>query len=356
MSLIAGTGRYKMQKTDAQNNLWLTLANHDNSIDATSADTIILKQFRRVNEAMQALESDELDLVMLDSEQYPYYFTRNNLVLQSFTANRSVFLALKSESDSASEQQRMIELKKQFSSLSLQRSEIVLPGEINDIPLPVKMLPLENSSDIYKEKLENLSIESGSEPETAIVDSEGAYELISGPFSIIVPDKEYMISTANVIAGVAADKGISLEISILNDADYAEAITGKAYDLALCEAVLADNFNPAWLYGPNGSVKEISRLQDYAISDYDSARLRLSWYDDMWNLPLINSSGQKPDETITNTQYGNILLDVAALSPYIHLYLPYSALAYGDRVSGISNPNIFHPYNGLEELWIWSGQ
>lgn len=359
LTLVNGTGRFRMDRLDEQGNLWLTAIAGARQGSDTKPDapirSVVLKPYRRINEAMRALEFDELDLVLLEADQYPYYFTRNNLALQRFPENRSVFLAMNTERGRLTEPGLQLALKHLLSLEERRQRRLVWPGEMTDVPLSYTMIQYDPRQSDYNSildqtgtKIEPDQIEQPLSPD---VETEPEDQLNS-IVRLIVPERDYLMPVASSVAALVDEVGLTADVAILPDEAYTQALSTGEYDLALCEATLADNRNPAWLYGPNGLVNDIDQLSMQGLSDYSSLRLQLSWYDVMWHQPA-DTDGLYEEERVT--EFSQLLTELAAKSPFCHMYIPYGALAYGDRINGQSRPNEYHPYEGIEELWVWSG-
>ena len=356
-SIIPGTGSYAI--SEMMENGDLVLKNIDS--DGKAAD-VIIKQFPDVHKAMQALENDQLDLVLLDSDRFADYMNRKNLELIRYTGDSSVFLTINTNSGTFASVEKQLWLKSKINRSAILDTGF-WPGELSDIPLSINndLITsidrdyLDVLSDLYQEyglDMElidhNFSLSSVIETETESDNDDSQLETVD----LVVPQSEYLQGTVARIVDILSDN-FDVMITYLDESSYEQALENRDYDLVLCESGLPKPEEPAWLYGFDGSVKGIELLDNPGLLDYDSKRIQLSLYHDVWYTPVETG---RIDAAEIYGEYAEAMMQTAAASPYIHLYLSFEAVAYGDRVQGQNQPDKNNPYRGIEELWIWSGQ
>lgn len=367
--IIPGTGRYMISKHDENGETTLVPVQDENE----GPERIVLKQYFDEADAMRALEEDELDVVLLTPDSYPLYHTRNNLELIRFTGASSVFLTANTDTGSTSNSDELLAIKRILQSSNLRAYYNSWPGELADYPLPAssflinhelaelskvigKPLPLEPQATEIQTNPEAQPIETSSDMNELDLNVDTSEETqiddLRTPIRFIAPNHDHLISAAGKIASIL--QGFyNVELDLLKQEDYTSALQNKNYDLALCQTDLPAAEDPSWLYGPNGSVAGMENITMRGINDYAQKRVNLYNFREIW---YKANETDRIDFTDKQNSFSKLIIDTAADSPYIHIYLPYAALAYGDRVKGQSNPNKYDPYVGIEELWIWSGQ
>lgn len=367
--IIPGNGRYRISSYDENGDITLVPSKNSD----TGPEEIVLKQYFDEADAMRALEEDALDVVLLMPNSYALYHTRNNLELIRFTGASSVFLTANTDEGIVSDPEVLLDIKRILQSSNLRSYYSTWPGELADYPLPASSYMIEHdltdlskligqpetiesqlnvdppNTEVQTSETVNSSddsdIESTLDSESTIIDSRKQVK-------IIAPYQDHLIAAAGIIQDVL-NGYYRAELEMLAQDDYITALQNKEYDLALCQSNLPAAEDPSWLYGPNGSVSGMESISMGGINNYAQKRVELFNFHEIWYKP---NETDRIDFTDKKNSFSELIIRTAADSPYIHLYLPYAALAYGDRVKGQSNPNKYDPYKGIEELWIWSGQ
>ncbi|MEA4888346.1 MAG: ABC transporter substrate-binding protein [Clostridiaceae bacterium] len=336
--LVPGTGSYKMLSYDGQSGLELELAV---SGDPSELKKIQVKAYRNESEAMGAFERDELDLVMLDDQEYGRYTLRSSLRLDYYTGNKAVFLSCNTQSSRPlASGDRLLFIKKLINAAALSKTEAAGWGEATDVGLPAASWLMNKISP----------------DDTPVLDQLGtpAWNASSKPLSLLVPaDDEWRLKLAGIIGSLLENAGIAYEQQTLAADVFWQTVTAGEYDLAILSASLPAAPVPDWLYksprAPLFSALDSINSQGSGLADYAAWQTKLSQL-----LPV--SSEAASGMSAAGADLTQAILETAARSPWCCLMLMSEGLAYGDRVSGQCRPDRYHPYQNIEELWVWSGQ
>jgi hypothetical protein len=351
--MIAGTGRYKMTSYSPKTGLLLTLAK-------PAADKpnqllhIYLREYASMNLAMKAFENDQLDMVSMPESDLADYTLRNSLRLERYTSNQFVMIAMNTSSGRPmSVDRNLVAYKLLCLSGNWQTDNPLLPGEAADLPVAAAFGVLGrkpvNTSDILTGLMQTLN------PKL----QPGIVPHIASPLTILVPqDNPLLTDLAKQLQKWLSAQKQACSLKLLAAPAYKLALNGGAYDLAFCEFNLPTPAEPGWLYlnPPTRVVAGAATLPQAGLADYEKWRNKLTTGLPLWQ--KLDEAAPTDADTYARQviQYHEILSQTAARSPFAGILLREAGLAYGDRVSGQCYPTINQPYQGIEELWVWSGQ
>ena len=345
MSLIPGTGPYRMIEYIAGTGLMLQAVN---TVNQESVRQILLKEYTNVWKAMQALESDELDMVLLDASAYKAYAPRSSLQIQNYVADQFVFISYQTAAGSLfADPASLLAFKQLCLSAHWFAARDDWPGEAADCPIQSSAAQLNGQALDLKAALQALTDQLQQTNPLALTQ-------IQGGVRIIAPEDSMMRKLAGQMKQWLDEQGIPCSLSVMPAADYAAALQAGDYDLAFCSAKIPTPADPSWLYQAEGfPATESAILPQTGLSDYADKKILLPQYSLLWTSPGGPKAVMQDEEL---NQYREYLAEIAAQSPFSGIYLAFAGLACGDRIKGQSNPNGYHPYEGIEELWVWSGQ
>jgi peptide/nickel transport system substrate-binding protein len=333
-ALIPGTGRYRMAGYSRENGLSLVLADPD---DAKSLAEIQVREYRDQIEAMQALERDELDLVYLDARDLSRYTLRSSLLCETFVGPEQFFVSYHTgKGRKLADPVRLLQIKQILNARWLVGTDAEALGEPNDLGISRTSWLGDGLLDPVAARL---SGQTEAETMTTLI--------------LIVPQTDTRRTRlATVIAELLAEAGLSCLIRPLSEAAFWTAVSSGDYDLALLSAVLPARPLPGWLY----QVPPAEPFTDLAVLPDLPGLEDLALWRGLWQelLPARQLARVSADDL--NPDWQAALVETAVRAPWSHLLILYEGLAYGDRVVGHCRPNRFHPYEQIEELWIWSGQ
>jgi hypothetical protein len=105
--------------------------------------------------------------------------------------------------------------------------------------------------------------------------------------------------------------------------------------------------DPGWLYRDDrpAAFAALGMIPNTGLADYDLWRQKL---DERLAVSSIA-------DLRTGREMADTLAETAARSPFGVLLIRSGALLYGNRIYGQCTPVADHPYQGIEELWVWSG-
>ena len=331
---IPGTGPFHMVTYSAATGAALARNNPSGQIDELL--NIQLLEFDSLAKAMQAYENDQIDLINLPPDEYSRYMLRSNLRFEQYISRQLIFLAYNTKQNRPlADDSRMIFIKQLLTAEAIENAGASSWGEVTTVPLSTESWMLTGTDSDYK----------------VTVNSLGApvWPATNGSLVLLISaDDRIQAQIAAIVEQLLGSSGISCQVSALPTEEYRAALKAGQYDLTLLQAVMPIQPDPIWLYSDvrPAAFAALSELALDGLSDYD-----------LWRQKLIASFAQLalgsqpiPQEIADN------LNETAARSPWSVLLIRSSAILYGDRVIGQCRPDRYHPYTGIEELWIWSGQ
>jgi len=228
---------------------------------------------------------------------------------------------------------RLLFLKQLLNSDSLQAAGAGIWGECTPVNLPLSSYLLDGQSAGVQSVLDSLG-----QPDW----DESSRELV-----FLMPENDFFrLSIAELLGNCLTEAGVPWRMEILADPEYQLAIGQGEYDLTILEAVLPNDPDPTWLYRADRPMayNALSVLDGSGLADYE-----------LWRERLIQASNpNRADPAVGG--YPSLLRETAARSPWNVLMIRSAAILYGSRVIGQCRPDCYNPYQGIEELWIWSGQ
>ncbi len=329
--LIPGTGRFKMESYSTT--AGMTLVRSGDVADISSLKTIHISEFSSLTDAMKAYESDQLDLINLPPDDYSRYILRNSLHFEQYTANQIVFLAYNTkQSPELADPGRLLFIKQLLAADQFSAAGGEDWGENTPVPLNADCWLISDTAD----------------QRAAAVDSLGPGEWggYQGEINVLVPASErLLVEAADLVGQMLKTAGIRFKITSLAADAYVNALASGKYDLALLQSVMPVEPDVTWLYSDNrpAAFALLNGLTGPGLADYEIWRQNLAQA--IWQMP----NGQ-------DGALGDTLYETAVRSPWSVLLIRSAAILYGDRIVGQCRPDINHPYEGIEELWIWSGQ
>ena len=358
-SLLQGTGRYRMVDFDDQGILHLEYAQAQSGQKA-SLEQIQLIPMASAREAMKAMEDDKLDLVFLPEEDLPDYQTRNSLRLERFSGQTYVDLLVNPRSQLESGLTAVsLETRQFFQSARWFALAKPWPGQSADVPLPANHPSL------------------GNQPLTLAlaVSASGENPLKTGlkqnqPLSILfVSGKDLSLRLAQQAADWLKEAGHETVLDPQPLADYEASLAAQTYDLAIRESLVPVSYNPEWLLtlgakspvsqtetsGTPDALADDQGLKSKPANSYDKGQDLLAVGRQFFGLLGYRAPSDPAQLTQAVEQYRQNLAEAARNAPSIGLMLRDAAIAYGDRVQGQLRPSWHQPFQGIEELWVWSG-
>lgn len=329
--LIAGSGRFKMQSYSTQDGLWLELA--EKSSDISALDTILVRSYPDRKRAMQAFEKDEIDLVRISADEYLLYSRRSDLRARTYAGNRLLLLALNSGgSRSLSRTENILMIKQIVDSQELRTDSWLKYGQPVNLPLP-----------------EDSSLLGGVSADLAALLSEpgeGFWQDENQAVDLVYPGDCELRSMLSVwLEEILSRAGIRVNRRSLAADQFSGTIESEDYDIALLETILPAAPDPLFILG---SQQDLVPLVRQSITGYDEYQAWQELLAEIWNRP--------PGQMLPPADLSLALKHTTAQSPFIFLMIRSEAVLIGDRVRGQSRPDRYHPYEGIEELWVWSSQ
>lgn len=348
-ALISGTGRYQMASFDPETGLRLTTASE------AGLGEIIVRMYDDQLAAMQAMEQDELDLVYLDARDCSRYMLRSSLRLSLFPGNE-LYVTLCNTTDGhfLADAGGLAIVKQTIQASALVGTDVARWGHLTSLGIPdgswlsaaFQTDSTGGQLDIYASRLDRLVLPSASRTQTS-ADGDDELQIV------VAAEDERRLRLAQILAEKLSERDIPSTVVPLTVDLFWPALESGAFDLAVLTAVLPQSPDPAWPYRP------VHPVPWSAIDPLIASSTGLDAYD-VWQEKLIRAVPgdyrQMNGILDIDPAFAESLVESAVRSPWNILELLTEGLAYGDRVFGQCKPNRYHPYQNVEELWVWSGQ
>ncbi|MDD2578878.1 MAG: ABC transporter substrate-binding protein [Eubacteriales bacterium] len=335
--LIPGSGAYRMTTVREDGTLELTLDQF--SFDSSELRRIDVTPYRDLQDALTAFAGDELDLLLLPEPEYTRYSRRGSLRFSPFAGHDMVLAHLRTGRGSLADYEpAFLKIKEILLSLPIDEMESqvirrefplpsayeVSPGDIPSMPEIIQQLLAENEADWNQDDF-------------------------SRPLRLIWPEHDPLRHELAELIGIQLDlAGINWEGQPLSADEFNSAWISERYEIALVAARLPLQPDPSWLYlhdgRPEMTGSEPGSAPSSGIAGFDEwlALLETVWHQ------------RSPESRMADREQGLLLHHLSVRSAWQPLLIREQALLAGDRVIGSSRPNVYHPYEGIEELWVWS--
>jgi ABC-type transport system substrate-binding protein len=335
-TLVPGTGPYAISSYDPDTGTVLT------AVDPTEKPmtTIIVREFLNQQAAMRAFENDGLDLVLLDTQLLSGYTVRSSLRIDHFTGPEVLFVSCNSRNRrTLADEAKLARLKQVLQDMKKTSKAFSDWAETSSLGFSaVSWLGLQDGTSVADILAQQPS--DWSDQESTLL--------------LIVPEQDARrVRLANEMAAWLSRAGISCSVNSLARDRFWQDLAAGRYDLALLSAQLPVKPQPGFLVREpaNPLFADLAAIRDDGAGLSDEALWREIWQQ---ALPFPQSARGLSDPI--DAGWLKALTETTARSPWEILCLPYLGLVYGNRVSGQCRPNRYHPYDNIEELWIWSGQ
>lgn len=335
-TIIPGTGPYAITGHDPDTGTVLTAID----LQDQATTTIVVKTFLNQQAAMRAFENDELDLVLLDTQLLAGYTVRSSLRIDHFTGPEILFVSSNTRNrHTLADEQKLARLRQVLQDMKKNSKAFSDWAEISSLGFSaVSWLGLGNGPSV----------------EDILAEQPSGWSDQESTLTLIVPEHDARrVRLASEITAFLTRAGISCSVSSLARDSFWQALTDGRYDLALLSAQLPVKPQPGFLVREPVSplFAELAAIREGGAGLSDEALWRETWQ----QLQPYSRSARNLSASI-DPDWLQALTETTARSPWEVLCLPYLGLVYGNRVSGQCRPNRYHPYDKIEELWIWSGQ
>lgn len=139
---------------------------------------------------------------------------------------------------------------------------------------------------------------------------------------------------AQTLSSQMLEIGVTVNVELLSQEDYAKAVKGKNYDIAIANTTISGNFDLRYLLATGGRCN----YNGINISDVDTA--------------LNNIATQKTEMDKVKDEYVKIQEMMVKQIPLIGLCFTTDTFVYSDRLSNVSGA--YSNYNMLENIHMWS--
>ena len=335
-TIIPGSGLYRIEAYDPAEGLRLVRVDAN---ETRQAQKILVRTCRDQLEAMQALERDELDLVLLDTRLLHLYTVRSSLKIDFFSGNELIFASYNTDIGHLLHDAATLALLKQ--TISRWRDENdEFPDWAEPSPLGLPLRSWLVSGDAEK-------------PLSVLLDEPAGWPENPVNLRLIAPVRDQRRSRfAEDIAAVLKQAQIPVTIELLETEPFTAQLTSKEYDLALLSAQLPDTPMPGFFL--------LDPLPDLysglaAVAAHEGGLADLLLWRTRWQQLQPTAAKAYERARTADPVWQEALIQASARSSWDSICLPHMGLVYGDRVSGRCRPSRYMPYENIEELWIWSG-
>lgn len=329
-----GTGRYQVLPSTDGKGIRLTRFIQNSEAEAYQIEKIYAVIYPDIRHAIEALQDDKIDLVDLNADEYLTYRYRQDIAIYRYAGTRFVFIAMNvGQGKSLSGIDAFHLIRK-----TLDR---VRSSEIRDAwPISLAGIPSISRS----EQLAGQDAVPGISPDPPADYVWPAKQSLSLLYPSSDPVRKAIAEKA---AATLESIGVRVVQIPADDATFAARMTAKAYDLAVCEATVPRIPDPGWLY-LDAAIRPVSGMAFFSpvpagMVGFINARAAL--------LTLLLT----PTGISDWTAFHEALAACAANGPYIGIGFRQEGLIAGKRVMGQLSSYRDNPYDGINEVWIWSG-
>ncbi|MDW7655739.1 MAG: hypothetical protein SCM11_01050, partial [Bacillota bacterium] len=305
-----------------------------------STTTIIVREYLNQQAAMRAFENDALDLILLDTQLLSGYTVRSSLRIDHFTGPEILFMSCNTRNrQTLADEKKLAKIKQVLQDMKQSSKAFSDWAETSSLGFSaVSWLGQQVGPSVADILAEHES--DWSEQETTLL--------------LIVPEQDARrVRLAHEAADFLSRAGISCSVSSLAREQFWQDLAAGRYDLALMTVQMPVKPQPGFLVQEPAHplFAGLAAIRDSGAGLSDESLWRETWQ----QTHPITQLSRVMSEAI-DTDWLMALKETTARSPWEILCLPYMGLVYGNRVNGQSRPNRYHPYDNIEELWIWSGQ
>jgi MarR-like DNA-binding transcriptional regulator SgrR of sgrS sRNA len=332
--LIPGSGPYFMESYSRAEGLVIKAAAEQKQVNELT--TIQVIEYNNFVAAMRGFENDEFDLVSLSAAEYNRYQLRQSLRFEPYTTGQLMLISYNTAPrQPLSNGDQLLYLKQVLQPGDiLARCQEAWGGEAVEVPVPFSSWLLDGQTAPVSEILHNLG---------PAVWNENNRKLV-----LLVPQGEALYADLAAAVGKCLDEAqVAWRLNALPLQDFWTQFQEGRFDLALLEADLAIGKDPALLFRDNrpAAYMPLNQLPVKGLADYD-----------LWRQNLISLlTVSRADAIPTGAHLAGALAETTARSPFSMVLVRCGALLYGSRVIGQCRPIEDNPYQGIEELWVWSG-
>ncbi|NJP39478.1 hypothetical protein HCH52_00155 [Oscillospiraceae bacterium HV4-5-C5C] len=393
-----GSGLYAMTGLDQSGNMTLELNPYHPDNSSALIKTISVTAYDSFTEEAAAFESDEVDLLPVSEENYRERRQRLGVEVQTYAGSELYYLNYNRQSGLFSQDEAFYALKQLLLYQSETLQQTSWPDRSGTLGDVLELFPYPFNADIVSDwplartdslmqafrSLNGLGQEADIVSVAALtvnreLDSEQQLRLIVGD------DPVTQEPLAETLATYLESCGIPVNVSVLNDDDYAKAVSEGDYDLALANRQFTANTSPNIMEMFETLLPAVSAASPSATPEAETAATAKSaaataettvitaqqseaartaaieealgsgfaqaWSD--WERYL--ETGQYPTDPLEDETLQTILDRLTAYAPFSVLGSAREGLMISNRVQGSLNASAENPYTDISEVWIWSG-
>ena len=329
-----GTGPYQFVSPADAKGIRLTRYLPKGVTETYRIDKIYAAVYPDIRHAIEALQDDHLDLVDLNADEYLTYRYRQDIAIYPYAGSRFVFLAMNSG------QGKNLAGIDAYRFVRLALDRVRASGIQDAWPFSLAGMP----SIPRSEQLAGEDAVPGISPEPSAGYAWPAKQSLSLLYPSSDPVRKEIAERA--VKALEAD-GVRVVQIPADDTVYAARMAAKAYDIAVCEATVPRVPDPGWLY-LDTAIRAVAGMESFSqvptgLDVYIKAKASL--------LALLTVQTGVEDWTA----FHEALAACAGSGPYIGIGFRQEGLIAGKRVKGQLSSYRDDPYEGLNEVWIWSG-
>ena len=329
-----GTGPYRFVDATAGTDLLLTKSDQYKGSESYLVQQIRLVALPDIRSAIKALQEDLVDVIDLTADEYTVYRFRQDLNVQHYAGSRYLFFTIQASAGKLlSERDAFLTVKNILEHVAASDTESTWDLTTAAVPAVPWSVQLDRH---------DASAVRSPAP------SAGYQWSSSQHINLLYPEDDPLRKKiAEQAEALLVAAGLRVVLIGADRDTFSARMAAKAYDILLSEATVPPIPDPSWLYVP-GSVRAIPGLELLPRSSgmqeqFTSTAAVLS--------DLLSAGTPVQDWGV----FYKTLLDCAGYSPYVGIGFRQEGLIAGHRIKGQFTSKIDHQYNGIEEVWVWSG-
>lgn len=330
-SLTPGTGPYEMRNVPDSSEFILKRTQASGQVRE-----IQLVELPDIRSAVAALGDDRVDLVDLDAVDFQQYQKRKDLSIYQYAGSVYLFFSLQAEPEQPLADPPF------FAYTRSLLEQVVSESVTGFSPWTPAALPATSFSCILDGGASSVGM-------AAWTDFARPDPLpVSRPLVLLYPSGDPLRSDlAEHVIQAFSRVGIQVRATGVDTEMLEARLTSRAYDIALLAATTSFIPDPTWLYIPDGAG---------ALPGMSSIALASPWPESFQ--AAINQLRSVTSRLPVNPGWRQLraaLVACAQTAPTVGIGFVRQGMIAGHRVKGQFASMRGNPYNGIEEVWIWSG-
>jgi len=328
-----GTGEYQIISYEKGVELKASIFDLNKASKENKVKSIRILELSDTRQAMEAFGEDKVDMVLLRDTFYETYYLRNDIKMIRYPSNKFIFFEMNQSLD-----KMLFDSAKADYMKNLLTKPSFLDGISGIFCSSNKMPFLSTSPFVHQSKCKDvLMIET---PINPFANEKRVLEVVY-PLNDVF--KEMLILK---LKSTFETEKITFNVTGYDPTEYQAILLAGKYDLALIETQLSSNPDPSWLYSkvPLRTVKGLEALNKTGTEMFSQTQTAL---DEKYLNQNLKIDAQ---------EFCGIMNQAYRYGPFIGVGFRLNGVVLSKRIRGQLESNSFNQYNGVKDVWVWSGQ